>query len=734
MGRNDYEDQPLPSRFLCIPIVLEIRPTLELAVRLQPKASEIVVVTGTSNFDLDWEKRIRTALTEWQAHPPVRYLSGLPLNDILGNLSRLPHNSIVYSPGMQRDGSGQAYANRDVVRRMAEVSSAPLYSSYSTMINFGIVGGYVFDMADLGRQAGEVVQRILAGKKLTQKDMPDALPSHHVVDWNQLERWHLPEENLPPGTTIVNREPSPWQKYKSYILSALLLLTLESLLIFYLLAERRRRRLVQEQLAERLRFETLVAQVSSEFANLEDGQVDRAILHTLQRVQESFRLSVAGIWQLQNAGRTFVCTHLWPEDSGDSPSAISPDAFPGTAIRLSRGENVIFSGEGEMCKLEDCESFRKAGIRSLHALPLQSENHILGALSLVNVTEATSWPTDVVPWLSTIADILGGALARKHAAEALRESEVLKGVILDYMQSNVVVIDNDGVILEVNQHWIDSAKRDGASSKFGIGVGVNYLEVCQKDIGSEEAMQALVGIRSVMRGSRPTFESEYACHSPSQQRWFRMTVMRLPRASGGALIIHFDITQQKLAQLERVRMQEETAQLHRATEMGQLVASLAHEVAQPLAAILSNAQAASRLAARPELDLAEIQTALSDIIEDDQRARAVLNNVRAILKKHAITPHRVNLNDIVEHVTLMVRSSAQLHGIQLRSLLSDDAVFVQGDEVPLQQVLLNLVNNAIDAMSQVSRERRVLTLKTAVQETVPACWSWRTRDQAFRTA
>src|SRR5271154_7197248 len=109
-----------------------------------------------------------------------------------------------------------------------------------------------------------------------------------------------------------------------------------------------------------------------------------------------------------------------------------------------------------------------------------------------------------------------------------------------------------------------------------------------------------------------------------------MTVMRLPRASGGALIIHLDVTNQKLAQLDRKRMQEETAQLNRATEMGQLVASLAHELAQPLAAVLSNAQAASRLSTSPNPDIDEIRSTLSDIIEDDKRACAVLNNVRAI--------------------------------------------------------------------------------------------------------
>lgn len=712
---SDYEAQPLPSRFLYLPSDLDIRPTFEMAMRLQPKAGEIVVVAGTSKIDLDEIENIRLALAKTHTHPPVRYLRDLSLNDVLMKLSRLSPNSIVYTLGLNQDATGKTYAGRDVIRRMAEVSTAPLYTSFSTSINTGVVGGYVFDIPGFGRQAGEVAKRILAGEKLTQKDMPYASPSRYVVDWTQLERWHLPEANLPPGAEIANRVPDPWQKYKDYIWGIALLLALATLVILYLLFERRRRRFAQEQLAERLRVETLVAQVSSEFANLESGQINQAIFRSLQSLQEFSQSRLACIWQKQETGTKFLCTHVWPEpESGRKPD-LSPDEFPNVVERLSRGETVLSSDEAEFRKLEDYAAFHAAGIRSLLAIPLQSEHRFLGALSLVNFAEATSWRGDIVSQLSTIADILGGALARQYAAQALRESEVLKGVILDYMQSNVVVIDRDGVILEVNQHWMDFAARNGASSQFAVGIGANYLEVCRKDIGGEEALQALLGIRSVLNGVRQSFESEYECNSPAELRWFRMTVIGLPRLSGGALIIHFNITQQKLAELERERLQEETAQLHRATEMGQLVASLAHELAQPLAAVLSNAQAASHLASSSEPDLAEINAALSDIIEDDQRARSVLNNVRALLKKHAISPHRVNLNKVVDDVTLIVRSSAQLRGVKIRSILSEDPVFVQGDEVPLQQVLLNLVNNAMDAMSQVSEGRRVLTLKTAVQ-------------------
>jgi hypothetical protein len=98
----DYEEQPLPSRFLYLPSDLDLRATFEMAMRLQPKASEIVVVAGTSKIDLDEIKDIRQTLAGMQAHPPVRYLSDLSLNDVLGELSRLPPNSIVYTLGLNR--------------------------------------------------------------------------------------------------------------------------------------------------------------------------------------------------------------------------------------------------------------------------------------------------------------------------------------------------------------------------------------------------------------------------------------------------------------------------------------------------------------------------------------------------------------------------------------------------------------------------------------------------------
>jgi C4-dicarboxylate-specific signal transduction histidine kinase len=161
-------------------------------------------------------------------------------------------------------------------------------------------------------------------------------------------------------------------------------------------------------------------------------------------------------------------------------------------------------------------------------------------------------------------------------------------------------------------------------------------------------------------------------------------------------------------------MQDEMARMNRAIEMGKMLASVTHELAQPLAAIQSNAQAATYLAARPVPALTEIQSALADIIDDGHRARMVLDHVRAFLKKHIVTPHRVNLNSIVQNVKRIAENDAHMRGVQIRLTLSPDDVFVQGDEVPLQQVLINLVNNAMEAVINLPVERRVLTVKTAI--------------------
>jgi signal transduction histidine kinase len=147
----------------------------------------------------------------------------------------------------------------------------------------------------------------------------------------------------------------------------------------------------------------------------------------------------------------------------------------------------------------------------------------------------------------------------------------------------------------------------------------------------------------------------------------------------------------------------------------QMAASLAHELAQPLSAILTNAQAAERFANRSEPDLTEIRGALADITEDNRRALAVVENIRAMFKKLRITPHALDLNQVVNQVNGLVKNEVLSRGVRLRSVLSPGALRVKGDENILQQVLLNLISNGMDAMKDLPTERRTLTLTTTVR-------------------
>jgi signal transduction histidine kinase/ABC-type uncharacterized transport system substrate-binding protein len=696
-----------------VTVPLDARGSIDLALRFHPDTQNVAVVAGNSEFERYWLNVVGNELRQHHNKLKVIEVSTESTKLLFEQVSELSTHTIIFFQLIPQESSQQDLGVYDVLAAIAR--RFPTYCIFDICIDYGAIGGSYPDDALTGVMGGELAARVLDGEKPENIPIIDNSVTHFKVDWRQLRRWNISESVLPPGTIVVNREPGPWQKYKAYVLAALLILTLQLFLIVILLWERRQRVRSQHQLEERLRFETLLAQIASSLSAAGPGEVDYPIQQCLRGVRDFFDVNRASIWQLQPESDALLLTHVWPEDAAIR-SAVNPEHFPHTVQRLARGEIVQFANEFERSSLMDCDAFRDAGAKSFLAIPLKSDENAIRVFSLIGESKATYWSSEIVTRLRTIADMLGHVLARQNATKALRESELLKGSILESLRSNVCVIDNAGVILEVNQSWVDFAAENSMERRSTAGVGVNYLEICRESDNGEESAKAVSGIVSVLDGSRHSFEMEYECHSPNKQRWFRMSVMGLPRPKGGAVISHTDITAQTLAEFEQQRMKEETAQMNRATEMGQLVASLAHELAQPLAAVLSNAQAASRLASRPDLDLVEIKTAIADIIEDDQRASAVLNHVRTILKKHTVVPHKVNLNQIVEDVILIVRNNAQLRGVQLKSALYPDAVLVRGDEVPLQQVLLNLVLNAMDAVAHLPAERRVLTVKTCVRD------------------
>lgn len=182
-----------------------------------------------------------------------------------------------------------------------------------------------------------------------------------------------------------------------------------------------------------------------------------------------------------------------------------------------------------------------------------------------------------------------------------------------------------------------------------------------------------------------------------------------------------DITVRKQAELEAARQHQDLAHLARVTTLGELSCSLAHELTHPLTAILSNAQAAQRFLARDDADLNEVREILDDIVTEDQRASEVIHRLRLLLKKGEPQKHcdDVDLNEVVRDVLKLMRSDLINQNVTVYTELARNLPRVIGDRVQLQQVLLNLVLNACEAMNNYdSSERQLLIASKSENGTV----------------
>jgi PAS domain S-box-containing protein len=173
-----------------------------------------------------------------------------------------------------------------------------------------------------------------------------------------------------------------------------------------------------------------------------------------------------------------------------------------------------------------------------------------------------------------------------------------------------------------------------------------------------------------------------------------------------------DVTARKQSELEIVQQRNELAHLSRVSTMGVLTASLAHELNQPLSAILSNAQAGSRFLAAATPDLAEVRGALEDIAQDTKRAGEVIRQMRALVRKDEPNLEPLDLNRVIPDVIRLLHSDMLIRKIQIVLELDPELRPTSGDGVQLQQVILNLVLNAFDAMKDAPEDKRTVIVRT----------------------
>ena len=185
-----------------------------------------------------------------------------------------------------------------------------------------------------------------------------------------------------------------------------------------------------------------------------------------------------------------------------------------------------------------------------------------------------------------------------------------------------------------------------------------------------------------------------------------------PRILGVAM----DITRQKQAAEEAQLQREELAHLSRVATLSALSSSLAHELSQPLSSILINAQAGQLGMAKDPPDLTELRDILADIVGADSRAGEIIERMRMMLRRGPITLQPVNVNESLEELLRLTRSDLVARGVSVSNLATPDLPPAMADRVQLQQVLLNLIVNACDAMQANEPHDRSLTLNTFIAD------------------
>ncbi|AUT75951.1 protein kinase [Paraburkholderia hospita] len=382
---------------------------------------------------------------------------------------------------------------------------------------------------------------------------------------------------------------------------------------------------------------------------------------------------------------------------------------------LRTGENVFVDDAAVGSSFPADPYIRQQRARSILCIPLMNQAKVTGAIYLENSLTARVFSPSRIAVLKVVASQAAISLENARLYRNLAEREAKIRRLVDANIIGIIVWNVSGEILEANDAFLRIV---GYEREDLVSGQVRWRDLTPPEwLERDERALAEIGAT----GRAQPFEKEYIRKDGNRVPvMLGATAFEASRKQGVAFVL--DLSERKQAEEkaheseQRYRqVQTELAHANRVATMGQLTASIAHEVNQPIAATVTNAQAALRwLNAQPP-NIDEVGQTLSQIVKDAGRAGDVLGRIRNLVRKAPTRKEPVDINDAVHEMIELTRGEAAKSGASVQTRLSEGLPLIEADRVELQQVLLNLIMNALEAMRGVSDGERQLVVSTEVE-------------------
>jgi PAS domain S-box-containing protein len=466
---------------------------------------------------------------------------------------------------------------------------------------------------------------------------------------------------------------------------------------------------------ERLRVQHTVAQILAEAATIEE-----VTPRILRAMGECLGWDVGALWRVDREAEALRCVELWHKAS------IEVAEFERVSRQFTFVPGLGLPGRVwsslEPVYIPDVvpdENFprgliaEREGLHAAFGFPILLGGEVLGVIEFFS-REIRQPDQELLNMLATIGSQIGQFIERKRAEAELRESEQNYRVLFESIDEGFCTIE---VLFDQNEKPVDYRFLQISPSferQTGIknAAGRRMREIAPQH---EEHWFEIYG-RIALTGEPMRFENE----AKQLGRWYDVYAFRVEDPKRRRVGILFnDITERKRAEAEAQDSERRYREVHaelahasRVATMGQLTASIAHEISQPVAAAVTNAQAAVRWLGRRPPDLEEVRQTLGCIISDGKRAGDVIGRIRALIKKAPPRKEELEINEAVLEVIALTRSEVLKNGVSVRTQLAEGLPSIRADRVQLQQVILNLIINAVEAMSGGGEEARELLIST----------------------